>query len=258
VELVYRPVIGLALGIFKSMGWDIRTFGADNIPLTGPAVLSSNHVGYLDFAFLGAAARERRRLVRFMAKKEVFDHKVSGPLMRGMRHIPVDRYADRKRAIELGVEALRKGELVGMFPEGTISRSFVPREGKAGAALMAMAANAPLIPCAVWGSQRILTKGRPKNFERRVAIDVYVGEPLAYAAGDEPGLVTKRLMSEIGDLVDRAQRNYSQSPPSPEDSWWMPAHLGGSAPTVAEADAEAARVRAERTARRNGEESPSS
>jgi 1-acyl-sn-glycerol-3-phosphate acyltransferase len=258
VEPVYRPVIGLALGIFKAMAWDIRTFGAENIPSSGPAVLASNHVGYLDFVFLGAAAHERRRLVRFMAKKEVFDHKVSGPLMRGMHHIPVDRYADRRRAVELGVDALRRGELVGMFPEGTISRSFVPREGKAGAARMALEAGAPLLPCAVWGSQRILTKGRPKNFERRVGIDVYIGDPLPYDAHDDPGVVTKRLMDEIGALVERAQRDYRQSPASSADSWWVPAHLGGAAPTVSEADAEAARVIAERRAQRDGEESPSS
>jgi 1-acyl-sn-glycerol-3-phosphate acyltransferase len=256
VELVYRPVIGLALGIFKTMSWDIRTFGAANIPEHGPAVLASNHVGYLDFVFLGAAARERGRLVRFMAKKEVFDHKVSGPLMRGMRHIPVDRYADRKKAVELGIDALNKGEVVGMFPEGTISRSFVPREGKAGAARMAMAAYAPLIPCAVWGSQRILTKGRPKNFERRVAIDVYIGQPVAHSADDDETVVTKKLMEEIGDLVDQAQRSYPQTPASPSGCWWLPAHVGGSAPTVEEADADAARARAERQARRNGEGSP--
>lgn len=256
-ELVYKPVIGLALGIFKAMAWDIRTFGAHNIPAEGAAVLASNHVGYLDFVFVGAAARERGRLVRFMAKKEVFDHKVSGPLMRGMRHIPVDRFADRAKAVELGTDALRRGELVGMFPEGTISRSFVPREGRAGAARMALAAGAPLIPCAVWGSQRILTKGRPKNFERRVAIDVYIGDALPYERDDDPVVLTKRLMLEVASLVERAQRDYPQSPASSADSWWLPAHLGGTAPTVEAADAEDARARAERQARRDGA-SPSS
>jgi 1-acyl-sn-glycerol-3-phosphate acyltransferase len=254
MELVYRPVIGVALGLFKLMAWDVRTFGAANIPASGPAVLASNHVGYLDFVFLGAAAHERRRLVRFMAKKEVFDHKISGPLMRGMRHIPVDRFIDRKKAIELGVGALEQGEIVGMFPEGTISPSFVPREGKAGAAVMAIQSGAPLIPCAVWGSQRILTKGRPKNLERRVAIDVHIGTPLDYEPDDDSGVVTKRLMAEIGDLVDHAQRGYPQEPRSPADAWWLPAHLGGTAPTPEAADAAAAQVKAEREARRRADE----
>lgn len=249
MEYVYKPVIGLALGLFKSMGWEIRRFGTENIPTTGPAVLGSNHIGYLDFVFVGYAARAQGRLVRFMAKKEVFDHRVSGPLMRGMKHIPVDRFARASDSIDAAVAALNNGEVVGMFPEGTISRSFVPRAGKTGAARMAMAAPAPLIPCATWGTQRILTKDRPKNFERKVAIDVYVGEPIDYETNDDPVDVTARLMDAIGALVEKAQGNYPQQP-RPGDEWWLPAHMGGSAPTVAAADALADRDRAERAARR--------
>ena len=114
---------------------------------------------------------------------------------------------------------------------------------------MAMAAGAPLIPCATWGTQRILTKDQPKNFERKVALDVYVGEPIEYAAGDDPVDVTARLMDTIGALVEKAQGNYPQQP-RPGDEWWLPAHMGGSAPTVAVADALADRDRAERAARR--------
>lgn len=253
MEPVYRPVIAFALGVFKSMGWRVATIGGENIPESGPAVLASNHVGYLDFVFVGAAARERKRLVRFMAKKEVFDHRIAGPLMRGMKHIPVDRFGDRQRAIELGVEALRRGELVGMFPEGTISRSFVPRAGRDGATKMAIEADAPLLPCAVWGSQRILTKGRPKNFERKVAIDVHIGAPLKWEPEEAVGAVTARLMDEIGALVDRAQREYRQRPASAADSWWLPAHLGGSAPSVEEADELAARDREERSRARRAQ-----
>ncbi len=249
MELVYRPVIGIARALFASMGWQIRRFGAENVPASGPAVLASNHIGYLDFVFVGYAAREQRRLVRFMAKKEVFDHPVAGPLMRGMKHIPVDRYARASDSIDAAVAALQRGEAVGMFPEGTISRSFVPRAGKTGAARMAMAAGAPLIPCATWGTQRILTKDRPKNFERKVAIDVYVGEPIDYDKADDPTEVTARLMDEIGKLVEKAQGNYPQQP-RPGDEWWLPAHMGGAAPTVADADARADRDRAERAARR--------
>ena len=57
--------------------------------------MAINHIGYLDFTFAGLAARKSGRLVRFMAKQEVFGHRIAGPLMRGMRHIPVDRAADR-------------------------------------------------------------------------------------------------------------------------------------------------------------------
>jgi 1-acyl-sn-glycerol-3-phosphate acyltransferase len=212
-------------------------------------VIATNHVGYLDFTFVGYAARERKRLVRFMAKQEVFEHPIAGPLMRGMKHIPADRFGRTELAIERSVDAVNSGEVVGMFPEGTISRSFVPRIGKTGAARIAMKAGAPLIPGAVWGSQRILTKGRPKNFERGVDISVDFGPPVEYGDGDDPQSVTDELMRRITDLVKIAEARYPVTP-RPGDDWWLPAHLGGSAPTVEEADAIAEREREERRARR--------
>ena len=253
MEYVYRPVIGAALALFKTMGWKVRTFGTENIPTSGPVVLASNHIGYLDFVFIGYAARERGRLVRFMAKKEVFDHRVSGPLMRGMKHIPVDRYAKASDAVDTAVEALRRGEAVGMFPEGTISRSFIPRPGKTGAARMAMESGAVLLPCATWGTQRVLTKDRPKNWQRKLAMDVYIGEPIHYEASEDVTGVTTRLMDAIGQLVEKAQANYPQEPAGDDDRWWVPAHLGGSAPTVAEADALAERDRQKRKSVRTTE-----
>ncbi len=252
MEYVYRPVIGVALSLFKVMAWDVRPSGTHHIPTDGPAVIATNHVGYLDFVFVGYGARPSKRLVRFMAKKEVFDHKIAGPLMRGMKHLPVDRFGTASDAIDVAVASLKAGEVVGMFPEGTISRSFVPRAGKTGAARMAMAAGAPLIPGAVWGSQRILTKGRPKNFERRIPITVTFGAPIDYTPVDDPVDVTRRLMESITGLTDEAQRNYPAKP-KPGDEWWQPAHLGGSAPTVEEADAMAAREREERARRRRRE-----
>jgi 1-acyl-sn-glycerol-3-phosphate acyltransferase len=253
VEPVYTPVIGAALSIFKIMGWDIAVRGSEHVPASGPAVLASNHVGYLDFVFVGFGARERRRLVRFMAKKEVFDHKVAGPLMRGMKHLSVDRFGHADAAVHAAVGALQRGEVVGMFPEGTISRAFVPAAGKTGAARMAMEAGAPLVPCAVWGTQRILTKGRPKNFQRKVAISVDYGPAISYEGDEDPGVVTKRLMSAIGELVERASALYPQQPAGPDDRWWLPAHLGGTAPTVQESEDLAARDRAERARRRKSE-----
>lgn len=257
MEPVYRPVIGFALGLMKGFKWDVRPSGTEHIPLTGPAVLATNHVGYLDFVFVGAAARERKRLVRFLAKAEVFNHRVAGPLMRGMKHIPVDRFGRASQAIDDSVEALKRGEVIGMFPESTISRSFVPAAGKTGAARMAMQAGAPLIPGAVWGSQRILTKGRPKNFQRDVVITVAFGEPIPYEADDDPEKVTIVLMQKIEELVDRAQREYPQSPKGPDDTWWVPAHLGGSAPTVEESLRMNAAEAEERRQRRNARGNPS-
>ena len=249
-EPVYTPVIGAALTLFKSMGWDIRATGVEHIPAVGGGVVATNHVGYLDFTFVGAGVRERdKRLLRFLAKKEVFDHPVAGPLMRGMKHIPVDRFGAAGSAYSASVEALRRGELVGMFPESTISRSFLPMAGKSGAARMAMEAGVPLIPGAVWGSQRIMTKGRKPNWQRKVVITVDFGEPVAYEPGDDPAVVTKRLMTSIGQLVDQAIQRYPQQPSGPGDRWWLPASAGGTAPTTEEVERLAAQEAAARKAK---------
>ena len=249
MEPVYSPVIGLALTVMKVMRWKVTGSGRQHLPASGAAVIATNHVGYLDFVFVGAGARDRGRLVRFMAKKESFDHPVSGPLMRGMKHIPVDRFGQARDSIDAAVAALKKGEVIGMFPEATISRSFMPRNGKSGAARMAMEARAPLVPGAVWGSQRILTKDRPKNFERDIPITVDFGEPVAYEPDEDPAVVTLRLMESITELTDHAQRAYSVKP-EPGEDWWLPAHLGGSASAVEAADAQAERDRAARAERR--------
>ncbi len=261
VEPVYRVVITLVRLVYVLFGWRVTVRGAQHVPTRGAAVIASNHVGYLDFTFIGYGVIPRRRLVRFLAKQEIFDQPVAGWLMRQMRHIPVDRYGRAADSFTASVEYLRRGELIGMFPESTISPSFVPMAGKTGAARMAMTAGVPLIPCAVWGSQRLLTKGRPNNLQRGVAVTVLYGEPVPYEAGEDPVAVTNRLMTRIGELVDEAQADYPQRPAGDADRWWQPAHLGGTAPTVEEAKASlAAESAARRTRRRaaagNGQPGP--
>jgi 1-acyl-sn-glycerol-3-phosphate acyltransferase len=236
-EPVYRTVVGVARGMIGSMGWDVIVDGAENIPREGPAVIATNHIGYLDFVFSGYAARDQKRLVRFLAKKEIFDKKGAGWLMRKMKHIPVDRFGAPNESFQAAVAALRAGEIVGMFPEATISPSFVPRPGKNGAVRMAQESGAPLIPAAVWGTHRILTKWRPKNFQRKVAVMVNVGKPLDLDPSHDPDEATQRLMARINELLADAQARYPQQPASDDDRWWVPAHLGGSAPTFDEAEA---------------------
>lgn len=141
-------------------------------------MLVSNHVSYLDFIFTGLAALPQKRLVRFMAKESVFRHKISGPLMRGMKHIPVDR-KQGEAAYAHALDSLRSGEIVGVFPEATISQSFTLKSFKSGAARLAQEAGVPLIPMALWGTQRVWTKGRPRNFKRsHIPVTIRVGEPV--------------------------------------------------------------------------------
>ncbi|WP_447003840.1 lysophospholipid acyltransferase family protein [Saccharothrix isguenensis] len=224
-DRVYPPVIAAAKLMFRVLDMRITVEGADHVPATGGAVLASNHVSYLDFIFAGYGAQPARRMVRFMAKHEVFKHRVSGPLMRGMHHIPVDRAAGQA-SYQHALDALKSGEVVGIFPEATISRSFTVKEVKSGAVRLAAEAGVPLLPTAVWGTQRLWTKGRPKSLtQRHVPITIIVGEPM------EP-TTDAALRERMQELLDSAQARY---PDSGENQWWQPAHLGGSAPTPEEA-----------------------
>jgi 1-acyl-sn-glycerol-3-phosphate acyltransferase len=159
-----------------------------------------------------------------------------------MKHIPVDREAGSGSFRE-AMRALKAGEVVGVFPEATISRSFTVKEIKSGAVRMAVATKSPLVPVAVWGAQRMWTKGRKKRLlQRRIPILVYIGEPMYPQRGEDPEAQAAELRRRMQELLDRAQRDYPDQPSGPEDRWWLPAHLGGTAPTPEEAAQLDARV----------------
>jgi 1-acyl-sn-glycerol-3-phosphate acyltransferase len=252
-EFVYPPVIRTALAAFKALDVRFEIRGAEHVPATGGAVLVSNHISYLDFIFAGMGAyKVAKRKTRFMAKDDVFKHRISGPLMRGMKHIAVDR-TDGQPAYDAAVSALRAGEVVGVFPEATISRSFMLKKFKTGAARMAADAGAPLLPVVLWGTQQLWTKGRPKTLTKRhVPVTIMIGEPIHLAPTDKPVMVTRRLRAAMSEMLDRAQREYPARPTGPEDSWWLPAHLGGTAPTLEEAEALDEAEAAAKAARRAG------
>jgi 1-acyl-sn-glycerol-3-phosphate acyltransferase len=251
-EPVYRPIVLTGKALFALMRWRVLVTGADLLPRSGPAVIACNHVSYLDPLLIGFAAEQRGRVPRFLAKRELFEVPVWGLMLRQMRHVPVDRAKGAGASVASAVAALSAGEIVTVFPEGTISQALVPKQGKTGAARMAMAAGVPLLPAALWGAQRIATKGRPREFRRGVTFAVRFGAPVGYDAGEDPGVVTERLMDTLTELVDQAARTYPQRPSGPDDRWWIPHHLGGTAPTIEEAAEIMRREADERHARRRG------
>ena len=250
-DLTYPPIIATAKVAFKVLGLKFDMRGTEHVPRSGGALLVFNHVSYVDFILGGLAAVPSGRVVRFMAKREVFDHRFSGPIMRSMHHIPVDR-AQGVASFDEGVRYLRAGEVVGIFPEATISRSFELKEFKTGATRMAAEAGVPLVPVILWGTQRLKTKGHPQDFSRGKTIAITVGEPIR-PTGENPVEETKALKAEMARLLDETIRRYPTDE-QPPGSWWLPAAYGGSAPTMEEAaqlDAEEKRERArERAARR--------
>ena len=226
-DFVYPPVVITLKTLWKYLGLKFDFKGTENIPATGGAILAINHIGYLDFALTGTGVLPRKRYVRFMAKKEIFDHKIAGPLMRGMHHISVDRTSGSSSFVA-ALRYLRAGELVGIFPEATISRSFEIKELKSGAVRLAMGSGVPVIPTIVWGSQRIWTKGVKRDLRRRkIPIFVTFGEPLIFEKGSDVDAGEKLLRETLLRLLHEVQGKY---PDSHAGQRWAPARLGGTAP----------------------------
>jgi 1-acyl-sn-glycerol-3-phosphate acyltransferase len=235
-EPVYSTAIAAGRTLFGGLRLKQIVTGAENIPATGGAVLAITHFGYMDFALTEWMiwGRNRRR-VRFMAKKGAFDKPIVGWLLRGMRHISVDMKAGAE-AFSQAIVALKAGEMLGVFPEAGVNTSFTVRELKTGTIRMAAEAGVPVIPIAVWGGHRLLTKGRKPSIREafRTPISYAVGTAFFVDATADARESTIELQATMQSLLDDAQAAY---PIDGRNAWWQPAHLGGTAPTPAEAAA---------------------
>lgn len=242
-DYVYPPVVVALRTAWRWMGLKFDFRGQENLPdnAHGGAVLAINHIGYLDFALAGTAALPMKRYIRFMAKKEIFDNPIAGPLMRGMHHISVDREAGSSSLVA-ALRALRAGEIIGIFPEATTSRSFEIKKLKSGAVRLAQGAGVPVIPVAIWGSQRIYTKGRKPDFRRhKIPISVTFGEPIIVPKGADIAAAEEDLRQKMIALLHKVQDEY---PDDHKGQWWAPVRLGGTAPTPEQVEAESAAHRA--------------
>jgi len=248
MDISYPIVIAAAKTWFRLGDIKIDMKGIENIPEKGGVLLAMNHLSYVDYLMAGYPGVERGRLTRFMAKREVFDHPVGGPVMRSFHHLSVDRAAGADSMNE-AVDRLKHGDGVGIFPEATISRSFLIKDIKTAAVRIAADAGVPLVPFVLWGTQRIMTKGKPRDFSRHKTISIEVGEPM-YPTGEDAVGETAELKRRMEEMLDRLIRNYPADE-QPPGAWWVPKEYGGSAPTLQEAAdmyVEERRLRAERKA----------
>lgn len=243
LDITYPPIVLSAYTLLRALNIRFSLTGEEHVPRSGGAVLASNHVSYLDFIFCGYAARPSKRLVRFMAKKATFDHRISGPLMRSMHHIPVDR-ASGAGSLDHATDWLRSGEVVGVFPEATISQSFEVKDFKTGAVRMAAEAQVPIVPMITFGGQRLWTKGHKREMTRGTLVSLRVGEPITVDVNDDPIEATAHMRTVMQRLWDASLEEYE---PTPEPgAWWWPAKLGGGAPTLDQMRQREAQERADR------------
>ncbi len=152
--------------------WRFEALGREKVPLNGPLIVAANHASYMDPVALGVACP---RPISYMAKAELFQIPVLGPLIRKVNAYPVERglKASTAGAIKKSVQILNEGRAIGIFPQGTRVREG-EGETKAGVALLASLARAPVVPAYIWGS---------KDAVRLHQIKVSFGDPMHLPAG---------------------------------------------------------------------------
>ncbi|HEX5948612.1 MAG TPA: 1-acyl-sn-glycerol-3-phosphate acyltransferase [Actinomycetota bacterium] len=181
----------------------LTAFGAEHLPGSGPAILASNHDSLLDIPCLVVASP---RPVWFMAKVELFRGRAASGLLHRLGGFPVRRDRRDVRAVQTALEVLRRGRVLGMYPEGTRAahlQPFLP-----GAAWLSLATGAPIVPAGVSGTAEAMPKG--SRLPRRTRISVRFGEPIESGRQSDPRArlkrareVTNELRSVVGRLLDQ-------------------------------------------------------
>lgn len=194
----------------------IKIEGLSNLPRKGPAILVSNHFNLADPPVLTWVMPRR---VVWMAKQELFDIPVAGWIFRAFGLIPVRRFEGDLKALRRAQNALKRGHVLGMFPEGTRSAGKGLKEGEPGTAFIALRTGAPIVPAAVWGTEGIRLPWAAFRFGGS-RINVRVGEPFTLpqnkrAGREEIADATREIMVRIAALLPERYRGvYAAAPDS--------------------------------------------
>lgn len=220
MEPLYRLVEEvLRLPVRRGLRW--RVEGLERVPDRGPVLLASNHISYFDPIAIGNLSHLAGRRVRFLAKAELFENRFMRAVLLRMGQIPVDRGTGDTGALDVAAEAIRTGECVHVFPEGTISDDFEPMQGKTGVARMARAAGVDVLPVGLWGTHRVMPPRGRKAERFRTPIVMVVGEAVPVGAAANPREATDRIMAGICAAVTDARRLYRAPSPDEENAWWV-------------------------------------
>jgi 1-acyl-sn-glycerol-3-phosphate acyltransferase len=186
-------------------GW--RVTGREHIPRTGPALIAANHLSYLDPPTVGTAVRFRRTY--YFAKKELFANPVFGALIRSCYAFPVDREGDDKEAFRHAIALLKAGELLTVFPEGGRSPDGTLQPFARGAALIAARAGAPIVPCALYGTDHVFP--RHAKFFHRGFIQVSFAPPIeTRTQGETNKLGLQEIIDQVAAEIARMQAEQAQ------------------------------------------------
>ncbi|GGG57474.1 lysophospholipid acyltransferase family protein [Paenibacillus radicis (ex Gao et al. 2016)] len=193
--MLYRICRFLLLVIYNVI-FRLEAIGKENIPAEGPVVLASNHLSNFDPPTVGI---KLKRKVHYMAKQELFDVPVFGPLIRDLGAFPVKRGGVSKEAIRSAIGLLQQGEVMGIFPEGT-RNSAEGAAAKKGAAMITMRSGATVVPVAIIGNYKPFRK-----------MKIIYGKPVdltAFINDSSPDMlerVTEAIMVRIRQMIKENQ-----------------------------------------------------
>jgi len=193
--LVFR-FVRWTVGIWLKLWLRLEAHGTENVPATGGCVLASNHVSYLDPAVVVCGLRHRN--VRFMARDTLFAGRFRNWFFHAIRCVPLDRTRGDVAALRKGINILKAGEVLGVFPEGTRSHDGNLHPAKGGIGFMIAKAGVPTVPVYVQGTFEALPRDARKI--KRTRVRVYYGSPIPFeeitALGDG-----KDVYQRVGELV---------------------------------------------------------
>ena len=184
----------------------VEMTGREHIPPTGPAILCANHTSYLDSMLVAYCTL---RPVRFLITRSFYRHAILGFFIKECGAIPVSQGGVDKEAFRLAQEALERGELLGIFPEGRLSRSGLPNEGKPGAALLATMTGTTIIPITISGAFFVYPKGKLLPRPGRITVKVHPPLEVVRQRGRNKAYlqeITDRVMARIERSLHPALR----------------------------------------------------
>jgi 1-acyl-sn-glycerol-3-phosphate acyltransferase len=210
VEPIYTGTRWIVIPSLRAwFRWHIE--GLEHVPKEGPAIVAANHIAYLDPLAVAYGVVRAGRRPRFLAKSELMDDRRIGWILRGCGQIEVQRGTrNAVQALEHAFDALGRGEVVCIFPEGTVTpdHDLRPMPSKTGTPRLALRSGAPVIPCGVWGTANVWPKNYKHNWKYRQELAVRFGEPVVYRgdadraedwadAGDD---ITNRIAELVASL----------------------------------------------------------
>lgn len=195
--MVYRLIrffFSLYLRIFHLL----RIKGMQHIPVSGPVILCANHTSYFDSMLLALCTK---RQIYFLISRSFYDHPLLGWFVKQCGAIAVAQSRNDKEAMCSALAILRRGGIIGIFPEGMLSRTGMPNKGKPGAALLAAASGAPVIPVTISGAYPVYGKGRNRPSPGTILVEVHPAVHLDRSKRKDKEyllVMTDQVMGRIG------------------------------------------------------------